>query len=51
MNLLLDLSMKDKSLYLQFNDVNKDDKISENIHNIFLNYDINNLSYAKVKKQ
>ena len=40
MNLLLDLSMKDKSLYLQFNDVNKDDKISENIHNIFLNYSL-----------
>ena len=38
--LLLDLSMKDKSLYLQFNDVNKDDKISENIHNIFLNYSL-----------
>ena len=40
MNLLLDLSMKDKSLYLQFNDVNKDDKISETIHNIFLNYSL-----------
>ena len=40
MSLLLDLSMKDKSLYLQFNDVNNDDKISENIHNIFLNYSL-----------
>ena len=40
MSLLLDLSMKDKSLYLQFNDVNKDDKISETIHNIFLNYSL-----------
>jgi len=40
MSLLLDLSMKDKSLYLQFNDVNNNDKISENIHNIFLNYSL-----------
>ena len=36
--LLLDLSMKDKSLYLEFCKIENDDKISENIHNIFLNY-------------
>jgi len=38
MNLLLDLSMKDKQIYLQFNNIESNDKISENIHNIFLNY-------------
>jgi len=36
--LLLDLSMKDKSLYLLFNETDDDKNISENIHNIFLNY-------------
>jgi len=35
---LLDLSMKDKQIYLQYNDIESDDKIPENIHNIFLNY-------------
>ena len=38
MGVLLDLSMKDKKLYLQFSGVESDDKIPENIHNIFLNY-------------
>jgi len=35
---LMDLSMKDKLLYLKFNDIKKDNKISSSIHNIFLNY-------------
>ena len=35
---LLDLSMKDKQIYLQYNDIESDDKIPEHIHNIFLNY-------------
>jgi len=38
MGVLLDLSMKDKKLYLQFNGIENDDKIPEKIHNIFLNY-------------
>jgi len=36
--LLLDLSMKNKQLYLEFNDINEDKNIPENIQNIFLNY-------------
>ena len=38
MEVLMDLSMKGKLLYLKFNDINKDDNISGHIHNIFLNY-------------
>ena len=36
--ILLDLSMKNKQLYLEFNDVDEDKNIPENIQNIFLNY-------------
>ena len=36
--LLLDLSMKNKQLYLEFNDINEDKNIPENIQNVFLNY-------------
>ena len=35
---LLDLSMKNKRLYLEFNDMTEDKNIPENIQNIFLNY-------------
>ena len=35
---LLDLSMKNKRLYLEFNDMTDDKNIPENIQNIFLNY-------------
>jgi hypothetical protein len=35
---LLDLSMKNKRLYLEFNDMVDDKNIPENIQNIFLNY-------------
>ena len=35
---LLDLSMKNKKLYLEFNGVTEDRSIPENIHNVFLNY-------------
>ena len=35
---LLDLSMKNKKLYLEFNGVNEDRSIPENIQNVFLNY-------------
>jgi len=35
---LLDLSMKNKQLYLEFNDIDEDKNIPENIQNIFLNY-------------
>lgn len=35
---LLDLSMKNKKLYLEFNGITEDRSIPENIHNIFLNY-------------
>lgn len=38
MEVLMDLSMKGKLLYLKFNDIKKDDNISGFIHNIFLNY-------------
>lgn len=38
LQLLLDLSMKDKQLYLELNDINNDNNINENIHNVFLNY-------------
>ena len=36
--ILLDLSMKNKQLYLEFNDISEDKNIPENIQNIFLNY-------------
>jgi len=36
--LLLDLSMKNKELYLEFNDISEDKNIPVNIQNIFLNY-------------
>ena len=36
--ILLDLSMKNKKLYLEFNDISEDNNIPENIQNIFLNY-------------
>jgi len=36
--LLLDLSMKNKELYLEFNDISEDKNIPENIQNVFLNY-------------
>ena len=36
--MLLDLSMKNKKLYLEFNGVNEDRSIPENIQNVFLNY-------------
>jgi len=36
--LLLDLSMKNKQLYLEFNDISEDKNIPENIQNVFLNY-------------
>ena len=35
---LLDLSMKNKKLYLEFNGVTEDRSIPENIQNVFLNY-------------
>ena len=35
---LLDLSMKNKKLYLEFNDMTEDKNIPDNIQNIFLNY-------------
>tara|TARA_B100000902_G_C27245181_1_gene882223 strand:+ start:72 stop:926 length:855 start_codon:yes stop_codon:yes gene_type:complete len=35
---LLDLSMKNKKLYLEFNDLTDDKNIPENIQNVFLNY-------------
>lgn len=35
---LLDLSMKNKKLYLEFNGITEDRSIPENIHNVFLNY-------------
>ena len=35
---LLDLSMKNKKLYLEFNGITEDRSIPDNIHNIFLNY-------------
>ncbi len=35
---LLDLSMKNKKLYLEFNGITEDRGIPENIHNVFLNY-------------
>ena len=35
---LLDLSMKNKKLYLEFNELTDDKNIPENIHNVFLNY-------------
>ena len=35
---LLDLSMKNKKLYLEFNDLTEDRSIPENIQNVFLNY-------------
>jgi len=38
LQLLLDLSMKDKQLYLELNDIDNDNNINENIHNVFLNY-------------
>lgn len=38
MGTLLDLSMKDKSMYLEFSDVNSDENIPENINISFLNY-------------
>jgi hypothetical protein len=38
MCVLLDLSMKNKELYLITSDIDSDKKISNNIHNIFLNY-------------
>ena len=37
-SVLLDLSMKNKKLYLEFNGVTGDKNIPENIHNVFLNY-------------
>ena len=36
--ILLDLSMKNKKLYLEFNGVTEDRSIPENIQNVFLNY-------------
>lgn len=36
--ILLDLSMKNKKLYLEFNNISEDNNIPENIQNIFLNY-------------
>ena len=35
---LLDLSMKNKKLYLEFNELRDDKNIPENIQNVFLNY-------------
>ena len=35
---LLDLSMKNKKLYLEFNGVTEDRSIPENVQNVFLNY-------------
>jgi len=35
---LLDLSMKNKKLYLEFNELTDDKNIPENIQNVFLNY-------------
>ena len=35
---LLDLSMKNKKLYLEFNELTEDRSIPENIQNVFLNY-------------
>ena len=37
-HVLLDLSMKDKKLYLEYNNIDKDDRIPVKIQNIFLNY-------------
>jgi len=36
--ILLDLSMKNKKLYLEYNKINEDKNIPENIQNVFLNY-------------
>lgn len=45
---LLDLSIKNKKLYLEFNGIENDSYIPENIHNIFLNY---SLLLNLIKKQ